>query len=256
MDCPVNQTTDQKVDSRRSRGGASWDRWLIPSRCLVCDERGQPDRDLCAACQADLRWNRACCRRCGLPLPQASDRCGRCLRVEPPYQHAEAPLIYGFPVDRLLPRFKFHGDLAAGRLLADLFVASLPPRPAGAWPQALLPVPLHTARLRQRGYDQALELAKPIAATLGIPLRADGLQRQRHTGAQSELGAGARRRNVRGAFRCGLRVLPSHVAVIDDVMTTGATLGECARVLRAAGVATVELWVVARAPPRHQGVSR
>ncbi len=112
-----------------------------------------------------------------------------------------------------------------------------------------MPVPLHRSRLRERGYNQALELARPLARRLGVPLRHDLLIRTKSTAAQSELDAPTRRRNVRGAF--GLRAeapLPAHVAVLDDVMTTGATLAECARVLKRAGVARVDVWALARAP--------
>lgn len=116
-------------------------------------------------------------------------------------------------------------------------------------PQALLAVPLHTGRLRQRGCNQALELAKPLARAFGLPLPVQGLHRVRATLAQSELDAGARRRNVRGAFAVsrGAR-LPDHVAVVDDVMTTGSTLAECARMLKRSGVQRVDVWALARAP--------
>jgi ComF family protein len=116
-------------------------------------------------------------------------------------------------------------------------------------PDVLLCVPLHRSRLRQRGYNQALELARPLAHALHVPLRHDVLQRRRRTDAQTELDAVSRRRNVRGVFalREGL-VLPTHVAILDDVMTTGATLAECARVVRRAGVARVDVWALARAP--------
>ena len=116
-------------------------------------------------------------------------------------------------------------------------------------PQLIVPVPLHRARLRQRGYNQALELARPLAHALRLPLRHDLLHRIRSTHAQTELGAIARRRNVRDAFHVPSgAALPAHVALLDDVMTTGATLAECARVLRRAGVQRVDLWALARAP--------
>ena len=122
------------------------------------------------------------------------------------------------------------------------------PRPL-ALPQALLVVPLHKNRLRQRGYNQALELARPMARALAMPLCLDALRRVRSTHAQTELDAHARRRNVRGAFALlDGAALPAHVAVLDDVMTTGATLAECARVLKRAGVQTVDAWALARAP--------
>ena len=227
---------------------AFFGRLLLAPRCLVCAEPGADGLDLCAECLASLPWNRHACRCCGLPLAQAADHCGRCLKSPPPFAGTQAVLRYEFPLDRLLPRFKFHGDLAAGALLGTLMVRGLAAAPR---PQALLPVPLHPARLRERGYDQALELARALSAADGPPVCRDRLFRVRATAAQSRLGAGSRRRNVRGAFavRAG-SPLPAHVALVDDVMTTGATVRECARTLLAAGVRRVDVWVMARAPPR------
>ncbi|GGA81946.1 amidophosphoribosyltransferase [Arenimonas soli] len=218
---------------------------LLPWRCLVCTDPGEGALDLCAACRRDLPWNHCACARCGLPLPRPAPRCGRCLGHPPVQASTQAVFRYAPPLDRLLPRLKFHGDLAAGRLLAGLLAEGLAgaPRPA-----ALVPIPLHRSRLRQRGYDQALELARPLARALALPLLANALQRGRATAPQSELDARARRGNVRGAFRLAPGIaLPAHVALFDDVMTTGATLAEAARLLRRAGVARVDLWVAARA---------
>ena len=157
-----------------------------------------------------------------------------------------AAFVYGFPLDRLVPRLKFHNDLAAGRLLSELMAEGFAALPK---PLALVPVPLHATRLRQRGYDQALELAKPLAQALGIPLHADALLRQRATAAQSELDAEARQRNLRGAFALHAgHALPQHVALVDDVMTTGATLQAAAKALLRAGVVRVDAWVCARVP--------
>ena len=232
-----------EVDARPAAHGLV--RWLWPARCLVCDSPAM-DRDICRACAAALPWNRVACPRCALPLPHRADGCGRCLRKAPPLTHVHATFVYGFPLDRLLPRFKFHDGLVAGRLLSQWMhdgCASL------QRPDALVPVPLHRARLRQRGYDQALELARPLARSLHLPLRDELLVRARHTQPQSRLGALQRRRNLRGAFELRPGVaLPRHVALIDDVMTTGATLHAAAATLLRAGVQRVDAWVCARAP--------
>lgn len=170
--------------------------------------------------------------------------CGDCLRDPPLLAQTRAVFVYGFPLDRLVPRFKFHRDLAAGRLMADLMAGALASAPR---PDALVPVPLHARRIRQRGYDQALELARPLAATLALPLRADLLQRIRATAAQSELDAGQRQRNLARAFAVPEQAaLPDHVALVDDVMTTGASVREAAAALRAAGAAQVTVLVLAR----------
>ena len=220
-------------------------RVVFSPRCLLCGERGNAGRDLCAACTEALPWNRSACLRCALPLP-APGTCGACLQRPPPMSETHAAFVYGFPLDRLVPRFKFHNDLAAGRLLSELVVPSMSalPRPA-----ALVPVPLHRARLRQRGYDQALELAKPLARALQLPLLSETLIRKRATAPQSELDADARHRNLRRAFEVPSgAVLPHHVVLIDDVMTTGATLEAAAKALLRAGVARVDAWVCARVP--------
>jgi ComF family protein len=220
--------------------------WLLPWRCLLCGAAGADGIDLCRACARELPRNVHCCTRCALPLPAATALCGTCQRRLPPWDAAWAPFRYGWPLDRLEARFKFGRELAAGRALAALWQRVPPPAER---PALILPVPLHRARLRQRGYNQALELARPLGRALAIPVRHDLLLRARATAAQTELDAIGRRRNVRGAFalRDGA-ALPAHVALLDDVMTTGATLAECARVLGRAGVARVDVWALARAP--------
>lgn len=231
----------KRIDHWLRRAG----RVLLAPRCLVCGQTGAAGLDLCGACTAALPWNHSACPRCALPTPHG-DICGDCLRAPPPVAATRAVFVYGFPLDRLVPCFKFHQDLAAGRLLAELMAQGLA---SAERPAALVPVPLHATRLRARGYDQALELARPLARALEIPLLDEALARQRETAPQSELDAVARRRNLRGAFalRAGAAV-PAHVALVDDVMTTGATLHAAARALRRAGVTRVDAWVCARAP--------
>ena len=166
MPDPVNQTRPRMVDGPWRRLGAV----LWPARCLACGEAGSGGLDLCRPCRATLPWNRRACGRCAIPLPAGDGgaTCGRCLRRPPPLDQVRSACLYGPPLDRWLPRFKFHQDLAAGRLLARLLAESCAQAPR---PQALVPVPLHRARLRRRGYDQALELARPLAQALDLPLR-------------------------------------------------------------------------------------
>ncbi len=219
---------------------------LLPPRCLLCDGAGADGGDLCGGCRDDMVANTRCCARCAVPLAHAALMCGRCLRRAPPFDRAWVPLCYAHPLDLLEARFKFHGDLAAGRMLADLFVDAARAEPPDR-PDLVVCVPLHRERLRERGYNQALELARPLARALGLAFDADSLVRARATPAQTGLAATARRRNLRDAFavRPG-RALPDHVAVVDDVMTTGSTLAECARVLKRAGVRRVDAWALAR----------
>jgi ComF family protein len=259
MPVAVNQSPPDEVDVLRARLGF-WLRndashLLWPARCLVCAEAGEDARDLCRACSQALPWNRNACVRCALPLPlqlpmgasttDAPSLCGQCLRHPPPLQAAHAACLYDFPIDQLLPRFKFHRDLAAGRLLAQLMAEAFTPLQR---PQAVIALPLHRSRLRARGYDQALELARPLARALQLPLFESALRRTRATTPQSELSALARHRNLRGAFACDGADLPAHVVLVDDVMTTGATLHAAAKALRRAGVERVDAWVCARVP--------
>lgn len=215
---------------------------LLPPRCLLCGEPGTASLDLCAACHQALPRNQPACVRCALPLA-AAGTCGACLHRPPLLATVRAAFVYTAPLDRLLPRYKFRGDLAAGRLLARLMLAEV----AGCDPpQALVPVPLHRARLRQRGYNQSLELARPVARALRLPL-CHALVRARPTLPQAGLPAAQRRANVRGAFAPVADLSGARVALVDDVMTSGATADAAAASLRAAGAASVEVWVVARA---------
>jgi len=236
----VNQTPRTPVDGRVRR----LLRRLFAGRCLVCAESGLDGADLCAECRHGLPWMPHACLRCAHPLPGSDTLCGTCLRRPPPLDQVIAAFEYRFPVDRLLPRLKFHRDLAAGALLGDALALATQDL---LRPDALVPIPLHLARLRERGYDQALELARVLARRHALPLRAGLLCRTRATTAQSRLDAQARARNLRGAFAVRAPgAVPRHVVLVDDVMTTGATLHAAARALRRAGVARVDAWVCAR----------
>ncbi|MEO6690585.1 MAG: ComF family protein [Dokdonella sp.] len=236
----------QKVDAIATRAL----RLVLPPRCLLCGAPGADGRDLCAGCAADLVANIPCCPRCALPLPVSAPLCGECVKRPPPFAAAWVPFRYGHPLDLLEARFKFRGDLAVGRVLAELMLeragVDKPARPA-----VLIPVPLHRTRLRERGYNQALELARPLARAMNIPIGHELLERAKATPPQTGLDAKARRRNLRDAFSIAAGAqLPAHVALFDDVMTTGATLRECARVLQQAGVQRIDVWALARAADR------
>jgi ComF family protein len=231
-------------------------RAVLPPHCLLCGGGGEHGRDLCSACAADLVRNQTCCPRCALPLQAQAPLCGECLQRPPPFAAAFAPFVYAHPLDLLMTRLKFGRSLAAGRVLSELWTeasaAFCPPLPA-----LFVPVPLHRSRLRERGYNQALELIRPLARARGIPVAESLLSRTRATPAQANLDAVTRRQNLRGAFEFHASALGgtapggAHVALVDDVMTTGATLRECARVLRRAGIGRIDVWALARAPRRR-----
>lgn len=214
-------------------------RVLLPLRCLVCGDPGHDGLDLCDTCLTGLPWAGRACLRCALPLPDtALIVCGTCREEVPPQAATHASLLYLPPVDQLLVRYKFHQDLAAGRLLAQLMQRAPPPW----WCPPLVPVPLHNRRLRQRGYNQAGELCR----LLPMPVW-QGLYRRRHTAPQSERTAEQRRENLFDAFDVRGSV-PSRLTVVDDVMTTGSTVMEVAETLRLVGAGEVRVWVCARAP--------
>jgi ComF family protein len=215
--------------------------------CYLC--RGAAGGVLCAECDAELpRLAAPRCPRCALASP-AGELCGRCLSQPPAYDATHAALAYEFPADVLVQGLKFRGELALAPVLGAILAACLP---RGAPPDLVLPVPLAGARLRERGFNQALEIARHVVRAAGGRLAPRLAERTRDTAAQLDLPVAERARNVRGAFRCPETLEGASVAVVDDVMTTGATLDELAATLKGAGAARVVNWVVARTPaPAH-----
>ncbi|MBQ0945315.1 ComF family protein [Ideonella sp. 4Y16] len=214
-----------------------------PQVCAVCG--GWARGPACPDCLARFAAPRPRCGRCALPLPAGQPLCGRCQLSPPPFSRAVVALDYGFPWDRLVSRWKQSGDLALTGLFALLMRPVLSAEPPV---DAVLPMPASPARLRERGYDQALLLARAVDA------RADGglLRRWRDTPHQTGLDRAARQANLRGAFMLApgrrAEVQGRHLALVDDVMTTGASVTEASRVLREAGAASVSLWLLARTP--------
>lgn len=227
-------------------------RWIMqalyPPSCLLCGDSGARGLDLCAACFADLPWNRRPCPRCAAPLPpDAEDQlCGNCIKTLPAWDDAKSPLAYAYPLDRLIQRFKFDGDLAAGRMLGGLLAEYLAAS-GGTRPDCVLPVPLHPIRLKERGFNQAVELARPVGRRLGIPLHLGLCERVRVTEVQSKLDAAERKKNLKDAFAVRQSLDGAHVALLDDVVTTGATVEALTRALKDAGAARVTFWSLARA---------
>lgn len=222
-------------------------RVLVRSRCLVCGAPGMnPHRDLCAGCAGELPRLRHCCRRCAQPLAVSASRCGGCLRRTPRFDFAFSPFHYQAPIDALVRGLKYADCSANGRLLAQLFADEFMSA-GGRRPDCIIPVPLSSERFRHRGFNQAIELGRVISKALSLPLLTNVVARLRDTPEQAGLALKARRRNVRGAFELTGRLPYSHVAVLDDVMTSGSTLNEVARVLRKGGARVVDVWAVARA---------
>ena len=226
---------------------AAW----VPSQCALC--HAWPAQRLCAACRAQFAPQRPRCATCACEVPQGVARCGACLREPPPLQACCAAVDYAYPWAGVIAQFKFQDDPGWAGPLAALMRAAPGARQALAQADWVLPVPLARERLRERGYHQALLLARGLGA--GARVRHDLLLRLHGTPAQSGLARAQRLRNLRGAF--ALEPLAAHqvagrrVLLVDDVMTTGATLHTAAQVLLAAGAAQVGALVLARTPPRN-----
>jgi ComF family protein len=215
---------------------------LFGGSCFLC--RGAARGILCPACDADLpRLAGTLCPRCALPSP-GSAVCGRCLADAPHYDATVAALAYRFPADTLVHSLKFRGQLALAPLMGDLLTEKIRERI-----DLVVPVPLSRERLRERGYNQAAEIARRVAKARRVRLELTIIARERNTQAQADLPWSERARNVRGAFRCERSLDGAAIAVVDDVMTTGATLDELAATLKRAGAARVVNWVVARTFP-------
>jgi ComF family protein len=211
--------------------------------CLLCI--GPSERTLvCAMCDRALPLLENACARCAVPLAGAGT-CGECQRREPAFDEALAAFEYRFPVDRLIQRFKYAGDLAVGRWLALRLAERVALHEA---PDLLVAPPLTASRLRARGFNQAVVIARHVGKRLRVRHSHAAFTKVRDTSPQPELGRRQRLANLRGAFRCELRLSGEHVAIVDDVMTTGATAHALSKLLKAHGASRVSVWAVARTP--------
>lgn len=220
--------------------------------CLLCGLEAAGRLGICPACEQALPHNLFACRRCALPIPQSShvQLCGQCLDAPPAFHQAQVPYIYAAPLDALLTGLKFRQQLHQARLLGGLLARYLQEN-LRRYPECIIPVPLHPSRLRERGYNQALELARPLARALGVPVEKNQVQRIRQTQAQTELKLDDRARNLRHAFQVHRSPGYRHVALIDDVITSGHTLNALAEAFCQQGVERIEVWAIARAVYRR-----
>jgi len=224
--------------------------WL-PNRCLLC---GLPSGALnvCRGCRGDLPWVLNACARCGDQLPTgcAGSECGNC-RIELGCIDAvSTALVYRYPVDRLVTQAKFRSRPECARALGELlgvYLRAASIRGSLRRPELVVPVPLHRNRMIRRGFNQAEEIARPVATQLGLRSLMRGCRRAVDTIEQTSLDGDARRKNIRGAFEVSGDVDGACVAIVDDVVTTGSTVVELARTLRASGAAEVLVWAATRA---------
>ncbi len=225
--------------------------WIFPHTCCLCGQFSETDRDLCSVCWHLLPWITDRCYQCGVQLEsnKVSIRCESCVVSPPSFDRLCALFAYQPPLPKLISAFKFYQKLAYGKILGELLADAI----LGQWyintplPEAIIPVPLHKKRLIKRGFNQSLELLWPLLKQRKIPLILDECFRSKNTRAQAKLSQEERQDNVKKAFQLK-RVLPfEHVAIVDDVVTTGSTVNALSRILKDSGIELVDVWCIGRA---------
>ncbi|HEY7986834.1 MAG TPA: ComF family protein [Methylophilaceae bacterium] len=222
---------------------------LLPQRCLLCDE-GSGNKPLCNACLHDLpALSKASCPVCALPTFNA-EICGSCLQHPPAFDATIAAFNFVFPMDALLRALKYRGELSVAEIAANGLMSSLEHHDL---PDLLIPMPLHPQRLQERGFNQAMEISRRIVRHTSCQLSTNSVIRLRHGEPQASLPLNKRAKNVKGVFAvndtANINLRGKRIAVVDDIMTSGASLNELAKTLKKAGATRVECWVVARTLP-------
>jgi ComF family protein len=222
--------------------------YLLPPTCILCGNPGFGTLDICTSCYNHLPRNNLCCYRCAevFTTPIAAPTlCGRCLSEIPAFDETYAPFIHQEEIRHLVTGLKFGAQFKNARLLGALLAEHL--QKTAEKPDYIIPVPLHNARYHERGFNQALEIARTVSKSLLIPIDYSSCVRQKDTPHQTGLSAKKRRQNLRRAFSVQKPMHVRHVAILDDVMTTGSTANALAAELKRAGVGRVDMWVCARA---------
>lgn len=222
--------------------------WFFPYSCVLCGKVSDQKQDLCKACHAELPESEQGCVYCAIPIP-TQGICGHCLKEKPPFDHTHALFLYEKPITTLILELKFKQALVNARVLGELLAEKIHHhwylnRPL---PDVILPIPLHRDRLKERGFNQALEIARPIAKLLKRPLETHAAIRTKATPAQATLSGEQRKKNMQSAFQIHADFSRQHVAVIDDVITTGSTVHEFCTVLKQKGARIIDVWCSARA---------
>ena len=225
---------------------------IYPPRCLICDGDGSKQQDLCDSCALSLPWIKKACTRCALPLPDDSSEsllCGRCLKKKPFFDDSLSLFSFEKEIIGLMHQLKFHDKLSVSRLFGQCLVSAA--EQSQDKPDCLLPVPLFEKRLKQRGFNQSIEVCRALEKSWNIPLETKAVKRVRETQSQTGLNAKQRRKNIKSAFEVQGEIHQQHIAIVDDVVTTGSTANELARVLKRHGVKRVSVYSIARAPTKY-----
>lgn len=220
---------------------------LFPKTCLLCNRASKNKQDFCKKCYQDLPWIEFACPKCGQPLETNNQLCKECLKNPPIFEQTIALFHYKEPINHFITGLKFNNKLIYSRILGELMAEKISKHYQQTnLPEIIIPVPLHNQRLRQRGYNQAIELARPIAKILALPIDIKSCKRIKNTGTQSSIPAKQRAKNIKKAFTIKNKPAAKHVAIIDDVITTGNTIKELSSVLHKSGVQTIDIWCCAK----------
>tara|TARA_R110002072_G_scaffold104099_2_gene228428 strand:- start:8307 stop:9020 length:714 start_codon:yes stop_codon:yes gene_type:complete len=220
---------------------------LFPGKCIICKALTNRHLDLCAGCQRGLPYNLNACWQCGLESKTANDICESCIKSPPPYSHCFGLFRYEPPIDILVSQFKTGHKLAVGRVLSILLARAYQ-RNHIVTPTCWIPVPLHRRALRSRGFNQAAEIAQVLTEYTKIPTLGKATRRMIDTSAQKQLNAAGRASNIHNAFDLNVDLTGQNVAIVDDVITTTATVSELTRILKENGVGDVQVICLARTP--------
>lgn len=220
---------------------------IIPIRCLACQRPSKQKKPLCKACETQMPILKNICRHCAAKLPEDAPKqmCGQCIKQPPFFTKTIALFCYEDIIVKLITGLKFHQELNVAKLLSHLFCEHIINEKVTV-PDIIMPVPLHKKRLKERGYNQAVEIAKPIAKKFNIPLLINACVRIRYTKPQIEMPSELRKQNIKNAFEIKKSIAGLSIAIIDDVMTTGNTVNELSKMLMKSGAKQVEIWCIAR----------
>ncbi|MCX7125210.1 MAG: ComF family protein [Gammaproteobacteria bacterium] len=220
---------------------------LWPIQCLLCDGLSINQKFICDDCFEILPKHKSACKQCGLPITESDNKipCGSCMANPPPFDNTFSLFQYAAPISSLITKLKFHGDLSIAKLFSHYWINFLSEKKT--LPELIIPKPLHYKRLKERGFNQALEIAKPIGKHFQITIDTKSCIKLKNTAPQSSLSAAMRRQNLKNGFALSYSITAKHVAILDDVMTTGNTVSEMSQLLRISGVERVDIWCCARA---------
>ena len=220
---------------------------LLPYTCILCNSLSDQRIDLCSYYFNNLPFYPTSCIKCGKPITKIASQCGQCLKSPPQFNNTHILFQYKPPITKLLKRLKFNQNLTNAKVLGELLAKYVAIKYANLkFPNVLLPIPLHPKRIKQRGFNQTIELARPIAKLLKIPIEYKFCHRVRETLPQTMLPAHARRKNLQNAFYINANLTGMHIAVIEDVITTGSTIKSFCQALKQAGAHKIDIWCIAR----------